>query len=369
MVSQPSTRIIDPGDLLVIALRQADLGSNDQTLSDDRSSGSSEHDERALTAYLCTASSSFANRDDATSIDTSDRRNRRRTINFDPSTSFPLSSDCLEALRSEVGFGDWKRVYDIVEDPPDDTAMEEDVQVSSSSVGRGKCRSVHVVKVSGTTAEQQEIEKQKGDSLCGGVYVASKQSARLRPLLSLTMSMIRDASKSNSTTEEEQPSTLSPLMTSCAKRLMAGRVILRGCTTVLNLPKVGVNRGGESVLQMRLCAEGVQPHKRRYGTGSSSYCADDEPYIVLPSTRITILDKSAALSSAKDISIERDINTNKRLAADNSKTYLPAAAKTLIEVILSVRLFASAMDGASDFTAARFVTRTMLFSGPPGVGK
>eukprot|EP00562_Extubocellulus_spinifer_P006550 CAMPEP_0178522734 /NCGR_PEP_ID=MMETSP0696-20121128/28705_1 /TAXON_ID=265572 /ORGANISM="Extubocellulus spinifer, Strain CCMP396" /LENGTH=350 /DNA_ID=CAMNT_0020153897 /DNA_START=982 /DNA_END=2030 /DNA_ORIENTATION=+ len=282
---QPSTRIVDPGDLLVIALRQTDFGGSDQTLSDDRSSGSSEHDERGLTACLCTASSSFANRDDATSIDnTSDRRNRRRTINFDPSTSFPLSSDCLEVLRREVGFGDWKRVYDIVEDPPDDTAVEEDVQVSTSSVGRGESRSVHVVKVSGTTTKQQEKENQKGDSICGGVYVTSKRSARLRPLLSLTMSMIRDVSRSNSTTEEEQPSSLSPLMTSCAKRLMAGRVILRGCTTVLNLPKVGVHRGGESVLQIRLCAEGVQPHNRRYGTGSSSYCEDNEPYIVLPST-------------------------------------------------------------------------------------
>ena len=354
----PRKRQISPGDLLVIALRQVPLDSaNDARMSLSTSSASTEDHGPAVMAYLCTASSSFADHDDARIPTT----RKRRTINFDASTSFPMASDCAEALSSGVGFGDWKRVYDIIEDDSsDDTSIHEDEKVSSL-VGRYNCSSVDVITFHDTSPEPQEIGKQKCGAVIGGVYVAGKESARLRPLLSLTMCTIRDDCSCDS-------SPLLPLVTACAKRLMAGRVILRGSATVLNLPKVGVNSQRESsVLQIRLCAETVQPDERSHVTGSpgnamgrSSHDEENEPYIVLPSTRITILNKSTAMLS----------NSNEaRPAANNSNIYLPAAAKTLIEVIRCVRLFAAAMDGSSDFSAARFVTRTMLLSGPPGVGK
>lgn len=353
-------KMIRPGDLVVIALRQDDhrSSSHDQSLSDTCGSSGSKEDDAAVVAYLCTASSSFAEQDDLDII-SSDHDKRKQAIKFDSSTTLiPLSDDSSGALRSEVGFGGWTRVYDVVGDSQHDTDLHDMQEVAGSG---GTCKCVHVLSFDDRTTKPQRVERQNSTIICGGVYVASKETARIRPLLSLTLRVVRDASD---TTNQPTPS---PLMTACAKRLMTGRVLFRGSTTILSLPKLGVNRG-ESVLQMRLNAEAAQPDKRSFGFGE-----DSGPYILVPSTRITILDASASSSATtetRNTTTQSDSGSNKSRPVDTTtKPYLPAAAKALIEVIRAVRIFATTMDEDSNIASARFVTRTMLFSGPPGVGK
>ena len=308
--------------------------------------------------YLCSATASFAaarqQDDEEEPIDDAQPPPpTRRTLRFDPSTSIAVSADGSNALHKDLLADGWRIVcHNIQESKP---------PVATGDTGKGQKRTLckYVDVPIATDDHWWGSDEDAPSPLVGMIYCAPRLIAP--PLLTLTMRIQRSLDSKEDA--DAQPS-LPPLASALAKRLMAGRILFVDSTTTLHLPPSGVGRGKNGWQELLLKVEAVMPDKGFSGrsSGSSSY-GSNGPFAVFPSTRITIL--------GPEKEPEPDVSSDESAAIPVDRPYQSAATKTLIQIIKSVRFFANAAinSGGLSGVTSGFLARSILFTGPPGVGK
>lgn len=307
--------------------------------------------------YLCSATASFAaarqQDDEEEPIDDAQPPPpTRRTLRFDPSTSIAVSADGSNALHKDLIADGWRMVcHNIQESKP---------PVASGDTGKGQKKTLcKYVDVPIATDDHNVSDEDAPSPLVGMIYCAPRLIAP--PLLALTMRIQRGLDRKEDA--DAQPS-LPPLASALAKRLMAGRILFVDSTTTLHLPPSGVGRGKNGWQEILLKVEAVMPDKGVSGrsSGSGSY-GSNGPFAVFPSTRITIL--------GPEKEPESDVSSDEGAAIPVDRPYQSAATKTLIQIIKSVRIFANAAIRSGDLSGVTsgFLARSILFTGPPGVGK
>lgn len=337
---------VRPGDLLAIVLPLDESGKQGSIASESAVGGDSMGQHMM---YLCSATASFATARQRGDEDQDDDNYvhpppTKRTLKFDPSTSAVISAN--SSLARDLTSGGWRRVCG-------------DVQESNSQVQRQKmCKYVKYVDVPVADGDSDDTIECNNSSLVG-IYCASRSIAS--PLLTLTMRVQRNADGEEDADDTEAFASLPPLTSALAKRLMAGRIVVVNSTTTLRFPPLGLGKVSKDGQELILKAEAVMPDN----SGVGGRHASSGPFIVFPSTRITIL------SSEKGPETAGAISDNATTTASAERPYQSVATKTLVEVIKSVRIFANAAvaSGGLSGTTSGFLARSILFSGPPGVGK
>ena len=338
---------VRPGDLLAIVL-PLDGNGKQGGVSAGRVVGGDSVGQHIM--YLCSATASFSAAKQRGDEDQDDDNHvhppTKRTLKFDPSTSMIISAN--SSLARDLNSGGWRRVCGDV--------RETNSQVESSDRRQTMCKYVDVPVADGDSDGALDCS----DSSLVGVYCASRSIAL--PLLTLTMRIQRNADDEEVDDDDTKAlQTLPPLTSALAKRLMAGRIVSSNSITTLRLPPLGSGKGSKDDQQIMLKVEAVMPDK---GGGGGRH-ASSGPFIIFPSTRITIL------SPEKVSETTRAISDGVTTVASTERPYQSAATKTLIEVIKSVRIFANAAvaSGGISGVTSGFLARSILFTGPPGVGK
>jgi len=339
---------VRPGDLLAIVLPTT--SPEDESGAQD---GVSQGVNNQHIVYLCSATASFA----------AERRRRQRedpaddaqrTLRLDPSTSMAISADShlYRQLTSAVA---WRRVCTHVQESKSQTLS----QAAAADIGKGRkqtasCKFVDVPIAGGDGNGADESSK----PFLAGIYCASRSIAL--PLLALTMRIQRVSDDKEHAKLSSSSASLPPLASALAKRLMAGRIVFVNCTTTLHLPPSGVGKGMNDRQELMLKVEAVMPDSN----GGGGHSSQNGPYIVFPSTRVTILPPETLSENAGAILDELATKSTDR-------PYQSGATKTLVEIIKSVRIFANAAISSGGLSGATsgFLARSILFTGPPGVGK
>jgi len=280
-------------------------------------------------AFICTASMSLC------ALASDSNWSGRCYVRFDSCTSVALSqpgtSDgdgtISEALNHSLGYGEWGLAHHIVKDVTKD--------LKESSDGTKTVCIAPAMFLPGQTRD-----KVMSDSY-NGVYMCTV-SARTLPLLSLTLTQLP-------VKDPKGKGPLSPLVTSCAKRMMVGRVVAEGSVTALGLPF-----RGDFPLRLNLRAAEMVRDKRfaKGGVGGA--------VVVLPATRITITFSDFGTPGGEDLAIPTSTSSSDDSASDR-RMHISAPASILIETIRVVRRLSASPSG--------YISRSILLTGPPGVGK